>query len=176
LNTQELIRLCLLGNPEGQRLLYERFVTQMVRLCLRYIKDKAEAQDVLIEGFTKVYAMLKRFEYRDEHSLEAWIKKIMINQCLMSLRRKKMVITMDYTDTELQISRTENTELSAEEIVGLIQTLPEGYRTIFSLYVVDGYSHKEIAASLGISESASRSQLTHARNKLQQLLRTHGWK
>jgi RNA polymerase sigma factor (sigma-70 family) len=120
--------------------------------------------------------MLKRFEYRDEHSLEAWIKKIMINQCLMSLRRKKMVITMDYTDTELQISRTENTELSAEEIVGLIQTLPEGYRTIFNLYVVDGYSHKEIAESLGISESASRSQLTHARNRLQQLLRTHGWK
>jgi RNA polymerase sigma factor (sigma-70 family) len=176
LNDQELIRLCLLGDQEGQKLLYNRFATPMARLCLRYVKDEGEAADVLIEGFMKVYTMLKKFEYRDENSLAGWVKQIMINQCLMSLRKKRMTIAIDQASLEPEAVHSDQTDLSAEEIVGLIQTLPAGYRTIFNLFAIDGYSHKEIADVLGISESASRSQLTHARNKLKQLLRAHGWR
>jgi RNA polymerase sigma factor (sigma-70 family) len=175
LNSKELIRLCLLGDQDGQRLLYETFVTPMARLCLRYIRDKDEVQDVLTEGFMRVYDSLKKFKYRDEHSLEVWIRKIMINQCLMSLRKKRSFTLTGYPVADAEPLQVENTDLPTAEILGLIQTLPEGYRTIFNLFVIDGYDHKEISVLLGISESASRSQLTHARNKLKELLRAHGW-
>lgn len=176
LDVRELIRLCLLGDREGQKLLYERFVTSMSRLCMRYLKDQEEVQDTIIDGFLKVFDMLKTFEYRGERSLEVWIRKIMINQCLMTLRKKHMNVLTASADENLEVESVDGTELSAEEILSLIQTLPEGYRTIFNLFAIDGYSHKEISELLGITESASRSQLTHARNRLKELLKTHGWK
>jgi len=170
LKSQELIRLCLLGDADGQKLLYDRFVTPMARLCLRYVKDEAEAEDVLIEGFMKVYTMLKKFEYRGDQSLEAWIKTIMINQCLMSLRKKRLTITRDVHDHEPEGDQNNYSDLSAGEIVELIQTLPEGFRTIFNLFVIDGYSHKEIAETMGISEGTSKSQLSKGKKLLQKML------
>jgi RNA polymerase sigma factor (sigma-70 family) len=176
LEIKELVRLCLRGNPDGERLLYERYVTIMARLCLRYLKDTGETEDALSEGFIKVFDMLRKFDYRGEHSLEAWIKKIMVNECLMRLRKWKSNPFIPFEAVVMEPVHAEDATLPASEIMDLLQALPEGYRTVFNLYAIDGYSHREIAEMLGISESASRSQLTHARNKLKELLSAHGWK
>lgn len=175
LDNQELLRLCLLDDQEGQRLLYEQFITPMAQLCLRYIKDEDDVQDVLTEGFIKVFGNIKKFELKGEYSLEAWIRKIMVNECLMNLRKRRSILRIDdLAETTEPVA--DDHELPASEILKLVQSLPDGYRTIFNLFVIDGYSHKEISLMIGISESASRSQLTHARNKLKELLTIHGWR
>ena len=173
MEVKELIAACLRHDRMGEKLLYERYVTMMARLCQRYLGHKAEVQEVLIEGFVKVFGKLKTFEYRGEQSLEVWIKKIMINECLMWLRKSKPLAFID--EEKYQPVQPVSTDREVKEIIMLIHHLPPGYRTILNLYVIDGYSHKEIAQFLGITESASRSQLTHARNKLKELLKVHGW-
>lgn len=173
METKELVTLCLRGNRMGEKLLYERYVTVMARLCQRYIKDNNTVQDILTEGFIKVFNKLSTFEYRGEQSLEIWIRKIMINECLMLLRKtNKLRFIVDEIDEPAQVA---SIEVEVKEMMVLINLLPTGYCTILNLYVIDGYSHKEIATLLGITESASRSQLTHARNKLKDILKTHGW-
>lgn len=173
METQELITLCLRRNRMGEKLLYERYVTVMARLCQRYIKNNATIQDVLTEGFIKVFNKLPTFEYRGEQSLEIWIRKIMINECLMLLRKtNKLTFIVDELNEPVQVA---SIHVEVKELIELINLLPTGYRTILNLYVIDGYSHKEIATLLRITESASRSQLTHARNKLKDILKTHGW-
>jgi RNA polymerase sigma factor (sigma-70 family) len=175
LDLKELIRRCLLGNPDAQKLLFEKFVTSMARLCIRYLKDHEIAQDAMMEAFMRVFARLKDFEYQGDHSLEMWIRKIMINECLMKLRKNRTRFFMDVTDQHVESTGITEDHFSAEDILVLINSLPEGYRMVFNLYAIDGYSHKEIAMLLEISESTSRSQLTHARSKLKELLRKHGW-
>ena len=170
---KELIAACLRRDRMGEKLLYDRYVTIMARLCQRYIRDNAEVQDALIEGFVKVFDKLKSFEYRGEQSLEIWIRKIMINECLMRLRKSRRSLFID--DEKKEPVQPAPAASEVKEIIKLIHYLPPGYRTILNLYVIDGYSHKEIAALLRITESASRSQLTHARNKLKELLKIHGW-
>ncbi len=103
-----------------------------------------------------------------------WIRKIMVNECLMRLRKDRTRFYLNVNDQRIETTDSIN-DLSADDILGLIDTLPIGYRTVFNLYAIDGYSHKEIAALLDITESASRSQLTHARAKLQELLLKRGW-
>jgi RNA polymerase sigma-70 factor (ECF subfamily) len=173
LEVKELIKLCIRHDRRAEKLLYERYVTAMARLCQRYLKDNAEAQDVLIEGFVKVFEKLKIFDYRGEQSLEIWIRRIMINGCLMRLRKRPIVFSM--VDNENEPVQPAHHGSETREIIMLIDQLPTGYRTVLNLYVIDGYSHKEIAELLGITESASRSQLTHARNKLKDILKRHGW-
>jgi len=173
LEVKELIAACLRHDRMGEKLLYDRYIVMMARLCQRYLQHEIEVQDVLIEGFVKVFDKLKTFEYRGEQSLEIWIRKIMINECLMRLRKSKPFAFID--EEKHQPVQLANNDLETREIIMLIHHLPPGYRTILNLYVIDGYSHKEIAHFLGITESASRSQLTHARNKLKELLKIHGW-
>ena len=173
METKELITLCLRRNRLGEKLLYEQYITVMARLCQRYIKDSATVQDILTEGFIKVFDKLPTFEYRGEKSLEIWIRKIMINECLMLLRKSnKLKFIADDPNEPVQEA---SIHVEVKEMILLINDLPTGYRTIVNLYVIDGYSHKEIATLLGTTESASRSQLTHARNKLKEILKTHGW-
>jgi RNA polymerase sigma-70 factor (ECF subfamily) len=173
LEVKELIALCIRHDRRGEKLLYERYVTVMARLCQRYLKDNTEVQDVLIEGFVKVFEKLKTFEYRGEQSLEVWIRRIMINDCLMRLRKRQMYLSM--VDEENDPVQPVQNGSDAREIIMLMRHLPPGYRMVLNLYVIDGYSHKEISELLGITESASRSQLTHARNKLKDILKRHGW-
>jgi RNA polymerase sigma factor (sigma-70 family) len=173
---RELIARCICRDEEAQRLLFDRFVTLMARLCQRYLKDKDDVQDVLMEGFMKVYHALAGFAYTDERGLEGWIRRIMVNQCLMRLRKMKALPVEHYGDEVMDVADAGQPDLSAEEIMKLIHTLPDGYRAVFNLFVIDGFSHKEIGELLGISESASRSQLTHARSRLKDLLKAHGWK
>lgn len=174
MDLKKVVNLCRKNDPRGQKLLYERFINPMARLCTRYIKEEEEAADVLIEGFVKVFDGLKRFEYKNDQSLEAWIKKIMINQSLGALRKKRgEMLKLDEVDIQ---GYHHEPEIAANEIIELINMLPKGYRIIFNLAVIDGYRHKEIAQMLEISESTSRSQLVHARNKLKNILRKNGWK
>jgi RNA polymerase sigma factor (sigma-70 family) len=173
---EELIRSCTAKNHKGQRLLYQQFVSPMARLCFRYLRDEEEAKDTVTEGFLKIFESIHSFENRHPGALEAWIRKIMVNKCLMKLRSKQRFVFMSTEQEEIpQLSGTEE-ELSAEEIFQIISQLPDGYRTVFNLFAIEGYSHKEISELTGISESTSRSQLTHARNKMKQLLLKQGWK
>lgn len=172
MDLKELVNQCLLGNRDAQRLLFDTFVTPMTRLCIRYLKDHDLAKDAMMDGFLKVFDRLKQFRFYHDQSLQMWIRTIMINECLMKLRRDRSRWFADVNQAE---SEVHDEALSAEEIMILVQSLPEGYRTVFNLHVIDGYSHKEISVILDITESASRSQLTHARAKLKELLRKHGW-
>ncbi|MEM0939166.1 MAG: sigma-70 family RNA polymerase sigma factor [Bacteroidota bacterium] len=174
MDLEKVIDLCRKNDPQGQKLLYERFINPMARLSTRYIEDDEEAADALIEGFMKVFDSLKKFEYRNDKFLEAWIKKIIINQCLGILRKKRKIIKARDEMITREVHDQES-EIAAYEIIDLIRLLPKGYRVIFNLAVIDGYSHKEIAEILGISESTSRSQLTRARHLLKNILRKNGW-
>jgi RNA polymerase sigma-70 factor (ECF subfamily) len=148
----------------------------MARLCIRYLKDHEIAQDAMMEAFMKVFDRLKGFEYQGDHSLEMWIRKIMINECLMKLRKDRTRFFVDVAGEPVEATGITADHFSAEDILMLINSLPEGYRMVFNLSAIDGYSHKEIAGMLDISESTSRSQLTHARSKLKELLCKHGWR
>ena len=147
----------------------------MGRLCLRYLKNEEEAKEILTEGFLKVFKNVKNFECRGPESLEVWVRKVMINECLMHLRKKRRLIFMNIDGEDAADSISVEDDISAQEIFSTITNLPDGYRTVFNLFVVEGYSHKEIAEILGVTESTSRSQLSHARTKLQELLKNKGW-
>ncbi len=170
-----LIRRCQAGDAQAQNALYGRFAARMYRLCYRYVKDELHAEDILLTGFTKVFSRLGGFEYRTEGSLEAWIKRIMVNESLMFLRRHYRfgLVAESYADA-LESNSSAEAALSAEEIYALVLQLPTGYRTVFNLYVIEGYSHGEIAEQLGISEYTSKSQLSKARAALRTLLNKHG--
>ena len=174
MDLEKLINLCRKNDPEGQKLLYEKFINPMARLCTRYIENNEEAADVLIEGFMKVFDNVKKFEYKNDQAFEAWIKKIIINQCLGALRNKRRIVKLR-EEMNVQEVHDQESEIAAYEIIELIRLLPKGYRVIFNLSVIDGYSHKEIAEILAISESTSRSQLTRARNLLKNILMKNGW-
>ena len=169
--SEQLIAQCRKGEKQAQKALYKAFAQKMFMHCYRYLKNKADAEEVLTDGFMKVFATLTRFEYRDEQRFEAWIKKIMVNEALMFLRKKKQLLYVNEevsegAETDMSVDET----LAAEDIYKLIVSLPIGYRTVFNMFAIEGYSHKEIAQVLGINESTSRSQLTKARILLQELL------
>lgn len=173
---EELVKSCIKGDRKSQNTLYRTYASSMGRVCLRYLNDEEEAKDALIEGFLKVFNNLQKIEYRDKESLTVWIRRIMINECLMRLRKNKGVIFLSINEDDSISNTLIEEDISTEEIFNIIKSLPDGYRTVFNLYVVEGYSHQEIAEMLGISESASRSQLSHARVKLKEQLSKKGWK
>ena len=169
---QELIALCLNGDRRACKQLFEVYSGRMMALCYRFARDKNEAQDILQEGFVRIFTKLEL--YSGSGSFEAWMKRVMINTALKY--RQRYVVKYNYSDVgDHQIfdqAPSALDELSSAEIMQLIQTLPDGYKTVFNLYVVEGYSHKEIAELLGIGESTSRSQLVKARNMLKEKLLT----
>jgi RNA polymerase sigma-70 factor (ECF subfamily) len=167
----ELIEGCLRGKRSYHRHLYNRYAVKMLSVCMRYIKSQAEAEDVLQEGFINVFLKLKSF--RQEGSLEGWIRRIMINTSLMQLRNKIMISSGNENEAaDLPADDTLENEdsfwntLSSQELFEIIHSLPEGYKTVFLLYVLDDFSHKEIAEMLGITEGTSKSQLSRAREML----------
>ncbi|MEY4603581.1 MAG: hypothetical protein RIT43_873 [Bacteroidota bacterium] len=165
-----LIKDCLSGNVRAQKTLFDRFAPKMLGVCMRYCKSKEQAEDVLQDGFVKVF--LKLSEFKNEGSFEGWIRKIMVNTSLDSLR-KEMKISAD-VDLEFAANQSESesvvAELSAAEIVQLISAMPDGYRVVFNLFAIEGYSHQEIADTLGITESTSKSQYSRARAYLRKKL------
>lgn len=166
----EVIEGCKRGERHAQKLLYERFSGKMFALCSRYIKDKMEAEDVLVKAFTKILDRIN--QYKNEGSFEGWVRRVMVNESLSYLRRNKSMYVetdIEAADKEPNFERLEN-ELEAQDLLKLISELPSGYRIVFNMYAIDGYSHKEIGEELGINESTSKSQLSRARAVLQKRL------
>jgi RNA polymerase sigma-70 factor (ECF subfamily) len=147
----------------------------MMAVCCRYLKSRQDAEEVLLDGFYKFFSHLTEFRYQGEAALYAWIKRIMINECLMLLRRHQafsMVSQLPVEDVACVVEPLAG--LSAAEIFDLIVQLPAGYRTIFNLHVMEGMEHREIAKLLGIAEGTSKSQLSKAKLLLQKLLMQKG--
>jgi RNA polymerase sigma-70 factor (ECF subfamily) len=147
----------------------------MYSICYRYVKDSMEAEDILVTSFMKVFDKINQF--KNEGSFEGWIRRIVVNESLTYLRRNRSM----YLETELEQADREpdynmlSDHLEAEDLMNMIKELPTGYRIVFNMYAIDGYSHKEIADQLGISENTSKSQLSRARTYLQKMLANTDW-
>ena len=164
---ESLIKGCREQNHKAQCMFYEKFAPVMYPLCLRYVKEVSEAEDVMVSGFMK--ALDKIDTYSGKGSLTGWLRRIMINQALAHLRKNKtMYLEVDIESADYQLNQAhEYDHLQAEDMMRLVRELPLGYRTVFNLYAIEGYSHQEIAGLLGISENTSKSQLSRARGLLQ---------
>ncbi len=165
---EKIIIQCRKGNKRAQKALFKTYGQKMFVHCYRYLKSKEDSEEIVSDGFVKVFQNLNAFVYKDSKSLEAWIKRIMINECLMFLRKRKIIFLDENQGLNVESGIKSDGELEAKEIYELILSLPAGYRTIFNLFAIEGYSHKEIATMLNISEGTSRSQLTKARMALKE--------
>lgn len=167
MDDQKLVRDCLKGKLQAQRELYERYSEKMLGVCYRYTRSMRDAEDVLQEGFVKVFHHLGQF--KQEGELGAWIRRIMVNTALNFLKRhRKYQEEMFFTEEYLHPVTNDdpNVRIAAKELADLIRQLPQGYQVIFNLHAVEGYSHVEIGEMLGISDGTSRSQYARARNLL----------
>ena len=142
----------------------------MFRLCYRYVREQQEAEDILCKGFHKVFQHIAQFEDRGEASLQKWITRIMVNEALMYLRKHRMELVSEDAAQAIPAGTRTVSALEAEYLYNLIRALPLGYRTVFNLFCIEGYSHAEIAEQLGITEGTSKSQLSKARAMLQDML------
>lgn len=175
MNIADQIQDARRGNAAAQKALFDHLADPMMALCRRYLKNREDAEEVLLDGFCKFFSHLPGFRYQGEAALYAWIKKIMINECLMFLRRRHAFSVMpEKTAEELAVPAEPLAGLSAAEITDLIVQLPVGYRTVFNLHIIEGMEHREIAKVLGIAEGTSKSQLSKARALLQKLLLQRG--
>lgn len=171
---EELVRGCVSKNPAAQKLLFERFSRKMMGVCIRYADRREEAEDLLQNGFIRVFEKIKTF--RGTGSLEGWIRRIMINESLTHLRKNKaMKMNVDIDDAKFMIPGnnppTGGENVNEKDLLKMIQSLPAGFRTVFNMYAIEGYSHKEIGEQLGISEGTSKSQYSRAKVHLQNMLR-----
>jgi RNA polymerase sigma factor (sigma-70 family) len=172
---EKLIQGCLKHDGSAQRELYDLYSSRMYGICYRYVKDPMEAEDILVTAFMKVFNKIEQF--KSEGSFEGWIRRIVVNEALTSLRKKSNL----YIETDLEQADREpdydrlSDSLEAEDLLNMIARLPMGYRVVFNMYAIDGYSHKEISEHLGISENTSKSQLSRARTYLQKLLHEQEW-
>jgi len=174
----DLVRACLKGQEVAFKTLFELFAPKMMMVCQRYAIDRHEAEDWMQEGFIKAFNNLGSFKFQG--SFEGWVRKIMVNTALKHLNKASRRIEKVELDHFLDVGLNSQvlSNLAVEEILKVLEELPEGYRTIFNLNVVEGYNHKEISEKLGITESTSRSQLVKAKralkNKLIKLLKLAG--
>ncbi|MEM8999706.1 MAG: RNA polymerase sigma factor [Bacteroidota bacterium] len=169
-NEKQLISKSIAGDRRAQQAIYEKFAPKMLSVCRQYIKDLQFAEDVMVNGFVKVFRNLGTFKHKG--SFEGWIRKIMVRESISYLRKRQfMVYDNDiFEDNQLK-NQTDISVADVEYIQQLIDNLPEGYKMVFVLYAVEGYKHQEIAKMLKISEGTSKSQLYKARKMLQGNLR-----
>jgi RNA polymerase sigma factor (sigma-70 family) len=164
-----LVEGCKAGERFWQELLYKQYSARMMALCLRYSKSREEAEDILQDGFVKVFSNIHQF--RQSGSLEGWIKRIVVNMALENYRKnaRKNISETNISDLQIEDDVNQNIlgEINKANLIQLIQSLPAGYQMIFNMYAIEGYSHKEIAEQLGISEGTSKSQLSRAKQILQ---------
>ena len=164
----QLIEGCRKGDRRAQKALYETFSRKMMSVCLRYVSDWETARDLLQEGFVKVFTHID--SYTGNGSFEGWIRKIFVNSALEHLRHADVLRESTDLDQTAEVAQTDSSplsDISAAELMQLVQSLPAGFRTIFNLFAIEGYSHKEISERLHITESTSRSQYTRAKQLLQ---------
>ena len=168
LHEEELVRRCKKGDRHAQEFLFNQYYKNLYAIGMRYLSDHHDTEDVVILTFTRVFKNLNGFIYSGPESLGKWIRTILINEAIRSLKKRRMIQFNEdliYLDQESNgVSAIQH--LQANDILRMIERLPSGYRTVFNLYVVEGYAHKEIAVMLGISENTSKSQLKKARGHL----------
>lgn len=173
----ELVRRILRGDARSEEQLYRLFSVPMFRVCLRYARDRGEAEDMLQEGFLRVFTGLRHFRF--EGSLEGWVRRVIVHAALRHLQQRQV---FEQLEEDVQVCDEAGPEILPDElppaaenalIVRLMQQLPAGYRTVLNLFAIEGYSHEEIAGLLGISIGTSRSQLFKARTLLKKLLHPH---
>ncbi len=168
MNEKKLIEACKNNDASAQKLLYETFARKMMSVCLRYADSREMAEDFLQEGFIKVFSSIQSYNY--EGSFEGWMRRVFVNTALESLRKNDLLrngIGLDSLDPQQEADYSAVDKISADELMELIAQLPSGFRTVFNMFAVEGYSHKEIAQALNITESTSRSQYTRAKKLLQ---------
>ncbi len=166
---QELIQDCIAARPKAQKALFDIYAPKLYVVCLRYMKDQMRAQDVLQDTFVKIFAHIGN--YKSEGAFEGWLKKIAVNTCLDQLRKDKKLLTdvsLDDVSHKLAHQDYSAEKLMADDLLKLVQALPDGYRTVFNLFAIEGYSHQEIAQQLSISESTSKTQYLRARAYLKE--------
>lgn len=169
---RELLEACKRGDRTAQKKLYDSLAAKMFAICLRYMGQRDAAEDVLQEGFITLFSRLD--SYSGEGSFEGWARKIFVNTALMELRKKDALKMSEDLETAWNVSSDGVSQVQSvgyHELLKLIASLPPGYRTVFNLSVIEGYSHKEIAQTLGITEVTSRSQLHRARVMLQEKIK-----
>lgn len=169
-NEKDLISACVRNEEWAQKQLYEQFYPVLYPICIRYAVDKDEALDILHEGFIKIFRYIAR--YQTGTNLAAWVKRIMVNTAIDNYRKTSKNRTSDL-ETAYDVCSLDAdavSQITAENIMEAIQELPSQYRTIFNLFIIEGYSHAEIGQKLGINESTSRSNLAKARKKLKAII------
>jgi len=169
---EELRALCIKGDGNAQNELYRRYAPKLWGVCLRYAKNQMSAEDILQEGFIRIFTYLDRFE--NKGSFEGWMRRTMVNTAI-NYYKKNLSAAKEAEYHEYMSGKSNDADaissLSHQELLSLVQKMPNGYRTVFNLYIIDGYSHKDIADRLNISENTSKSQLSRARAFLQQQIR-----
>lgn len=169
---EELLSLCKKGDRRAQKNLYDSLAPKMFALCLRYMGDRESASDVLQDGFVTLFSKLDTFS--GDGSFEGWARRIFVNTALMSLRKNDILKnSKDLEDAAPVISEASSAldDIGYKELMAMVASLPTGFRTVFNMYVIEGFSHKDIADALGISEATSRSQLLRGRTMLQEMIR-----
>ena len=171
MDEKQLIKGCIDGNRKAQKALYDKYSRRMMAICLRYVKDMEDARDLLQEGFVKLYTNIHR--YAGEGSFDGWVRKIFVNCALERLRHNDILKNADGIDDINYADIPDDSavsQMSSEEIMTCVRMLPDGFRTVFNLFAIEGYSHKEIGEMLNITESTSRSQYMRARKVLQKMI------
>ncbi|MBK6363099.1 MAG: RNA polymerase sigma factor [Saprospiraceae bacterium] len=166
----DIIQKCKSQDRTGQKDLFEMYKDILFPICLRYVKNEEEAEDVFIEGFYKIFSKIE--DFKSEGSFEGWMKKIMVNESLMFLRKKnRLRLMVELNDIDVPDVPESDDTIDFEEFLNILQELPDGYRTVFNLYVIEGFKHREIAEILGISLNTSKSQLILAKKRIADLLK-----
>ena len=178
LNEEELVNKCLKGDRHAQEFLFNSHYKDLYLISMRYLSDHHDAEDAIILSFTRVFKSLKKFTYQGQGSLGKWIRTILINESIRLLKKRNLLqFSDDVKMMDVLYAGTDGLQkMQVSDIIRLIEKLPPGYRTVFNLYVIEGYSHKEIGGLLGITESTSKTQLKKARHQLMsQLKEEHGY-
>lgn len=166
-----LLQKCLEGDGRAQRKLFDLFAPKLFGVCLRYMKDHDLAQDSLQDGFVKIFTKLS--DYNGNGSFEGWMRRIIVNTCLDQLRKDqklKMNTSIDDVGYLVKDDQWIEEQLTVQDLLKLIESLPDGYRVVFNMFAIEGYSHKEIADELNISENTSKSQFSRAKSHLRKKL------
>jgi RNA polymerase sigma-70 factor (ECF subfamily) len=164
MDDKTLVTECAKGNSRAQRALFDKFAPKMLSVCNRYLHNMDESEDVLQDGFVKIFQKIG--EFKMEGSLEGWIRRIMVNTALDVLRKNKKTLgDMQLDDVSYKLAFEDHgfTGMDTDHLLKMISSLPDGYRVVFNMFAIEGYSHKEIADTLGVTENTSKSQYSRAR-------------
>jgi RNA polymerase sigma-70 factor (ECF subfamily) len=166
LEEPEIISGCIRKEPSAQRYLFDRYYRRSFHVAMRYLANHHDTEDVVSISFTRIFKNIHQFEFRGEGSLQKWVTTIVINEAIRFLKNKKALLFQEDEEIlSLNIPMVDSSDiLDMEKVLQVLEQMPKGYRTVFNLYVMEGYAHKEIAEMLQINENTSKSQLSKARS------------